>query len=105
VTNNFIEQVNLGHKNPNKCVWNCLSTCNYNEAQYFIAQALFNAAEGKMSEGFAFAGANAYRISEIQSVSEVINELVTGYSEVAVKNDSSREVERQSAMASGKVLY
>jgi len=32
-----------------------------------------------MSDGFAFAGANAYRATKIQHVSEVINDLVTEY--------------------------
>lgn len=85
VNNSFIEQVNLGNRHPFKCVWNCLSTCNFREAPYCIAQALFNAARGNMSEGFAFAGANAYRVTKIQHVSEVINELVTGYNAAAAK--------------------
>jgi nitronate monooxygenase len=87
VTNDFIEQVREGKKKPFKCVWNCLSSCNYKEAPYCIAQALFNAADGKMSEGFAFAGANAYRATKIQHVSEVIDELVSEYHLASVKND------------------
>jgi NAD(P)H-dependent flavin oxidoreductase YrpB (nitropropane dioxygenase family) len=79
VNNKFIEQVNLNNKHPFKCIWNCLSSCNFREAPYCIAQALFNAAAGKLSEGFAFAGANAYKITKIQHVSEVINELIAGY--------------------------
>ena len=79
VTGEFVERVQEGKTKPFKCVWHCLSTCNYKEAPYCIAQALFNAADGKMSEGFAFAGANAYRAKRINHVSEVIQELVSEY--------------------------
>jgi len=79
IKNDFVEQVMQGNTKPFKCVWNCLSTCKFREAPYCIAQVLFNAAQGKMSDGFAFAGANAYRATKIQHVSEVINDLVTEY--------------------------
>jgi nitronate monooxygenase len=79
VSNHFTEEIKLGHTHPFKCVWNCLSSCNFREAPYCIAQALFNAAEGKMSDGFAFAGANAFRVTKIQYVSEIISELVSEY--------------------------
>lgn len=79
INNNFIERINLGQTHPFKCHWNCLSSCNFKEAPYCIAQALLNAAEGKMAEGFAFAGTNAYKVDRIQHVSEVIDELVAGY--------------------------
>jgi nitronate monooxygenase len=79
IKNDFVEQVMQGNTKPFKCVWNCLSTCSYKTAPYCIAQVLFNAAKGKMTDGFAFAGANAYRTTKIQYVSEVVNELVTEY--------------------------
>lgn len=88
VHNDFVAQIKLGHTHPFKCIWNCLSSCNFREAPYCIAQALFNAAEGKMSEGFAFAGANAYKITRIQHVAEVIDELVTGYKVASAKTQS-----------------
>jgi NAD(P)H-dependent flavin oxidoreductase YrpB (nitropropane dioxygenase family) len=79
VSNDFVKQIKEGTTKPFRCVWNCLSSCNYKEAPYCIAQALFNAADGKMAEGFAFAGANAYKATKIQYVSEVIDELIAGY--------------------------
>ncbi|MGE0077917.1 MAG: NAD(P)H-dependent flavin oxidoreductase [Bacteroidales bacterium] len=85
VNNSFIERINLGQTHPFKCHWNCLSSCNFKEAPYCIAQALLNAAEGKMTEGFAFAGANAYKVTKIQHVAEVINELVTEYHVASAK--------------------
>ena len=79
VKNDFVEQILSGKTKPFKCAWNCLIPCNFKEAPYCIAEVLLNAAQGRMSEGFAFAGSNAYKATKIQFVSEVINELVTEY--------------------------
>jgi nitronate monooxygenase len=86
VKNHFVEQVLNGETKPFKCVWNCLSSCNYKEAPYCIAQVLFSAARGKMDEGFAFAGTNAYRATKIQTVKEVIYELVSDFNTEALAN-------------------
>ncbi len=88
VNNHFIEQVRLGNMHPFKCAWHCLSSCDFRKAPYCIANALFNAADGNLSEGFAFAGANAYRIEKIQHVSEIIDELVTGFSAASKINQT-----------------
>ena len=79
IKNEFVEQILEGKTKPFKCVWNCLITCNYKEAPYCIAQVLNNASQGKMDEGFAFAGQNAYKATKIEHVSEVINELLSEY--------------------------
>ncbi len=79
IKNKFIEQIGQGNTKPYKCVWHCLSSCNFREAPYCIAQALFNSARGLMSDGFAFSGTNAYLATRIQHVSEVMKELVAEY--------------------------
>jgi NAD(P)H-dependent flavin oxidoreductase YrpB (nitropropane dioxygenase family) len=79
IRNDFVDQIEQGNTKPFKCVWHCLSSCNFREAPYCIAQALFNSARGLMSEGFAFSGTNAYLAIKIQHVSEVIKELVAEY--------------------------
>jgi nitronate monooxygenase len=79
IKNDFVEQILEGKTKPFKCVWNCLITCNFKEAPYCIAQVLNNAAQGKMDEGFAFAGQNAYKATKIVHVSEVINELLSEF--------------------------
>lgn len=79
IKNQFVEEIIKGNTKPFKCVWNCLIPCNYKEAPYCIAQVLFNAAQGKMSEGFAFAGQNAYKATKIEHVSDVINDMLSGY--------------------------
>ena len=85
IKNDFVEQILQGKTKPFKCVWNCLSPCNYKEAPYCIAQVLFNSAQGKMAEGFAFAGANAYKATKIEHVSDVINDLLNGYNMESIR--------------------
>ncbi len=93
IKNNFVENILKGIKKPVSCSWKCLKTCNYKEVSFCIAQALFNAAQGKMEEGFAFAGTNAYLTKQIISVKEVFNQLKREYfqeqflgNEILIKN-------------------
>jgi nitronate monooxygenase len=79
IKNKFVEQIQRGETKPFKCVWHCLSSCNFKEAPYCIAQVLFNSAKGKMDEGFAFSGAKAYKSTKIQSVAKVVEEIITEY--------------------------
>ncbi|OQX74914.1 MAG: nitronate monooxygenase [Bacteroidetes bacterium 4484_276] len=79
VKNKFVEDILKGIKKPVSCPWKCLKTCDYKKVSFCIAQALFNAAQGKMEEGFAFAGTNAYLSEKLQSVKEIFAELITGY--------------------------
>jgi nitronate monooxygenase len=79
IKNNFVEQISMGKTKPFKCAWHCLSSCNFREAPYCIAQALFNSARGIMDEGFAFSGTNAYKATKIQYTLEVVKELEEEY--------------------------
>ncbi|MFU8844754.1 MAG: NAD(P)H-dependent flavin oxidoreductase [Bacteroidales bacterium] len=79
VKNKFVQQIMNGEAKPFKCPWKCLSSCNYKEAPFCIAQALFNSAKGNMEEGFAFAGTNAWMATEISHVSDVFSDLIAGY--------------------------
>ena len=79
VKNKFVEQIMAGETKPFKCPWKCLSACNFKEAPYCIAKALYNSATGNMDEGFAFAGSNAYLATEINHVSDVVADLVAGF--------------------------
>jgi NAD(P)H-dependent flavin oxidoreductase YrpB (nitropropane dioxygenase family) len=76
IENEYIRSVNRGEKKPVNCSWQCLKTCNYKEVPYCIAEALSNAADGNLDEGFAFAGSMAYKAERIQTVKETINELI-----------------------------
>jgi len=79
IKNEYVKQMQEGNTKPFKCVWHCLSSCNYKEAPYCISKALANAADGHMEEGFAFAGAKAYLATKIQHVSEIFQELQADY--------------------------
>ena len=75
----FVRRVSSGVKETFKCSWKCLRTCNVKTAPYCIAIALANAKKGVLEEGFAFAGANAYRVNKIVSVKELIATLAEEY--------------------------
>ncbi|MEE8419538.1 MAG: nitronate monooxygenase [Dehalococcoidales bacterium] len=79
IRNNFLEQIAAGVKRPIKCPWRCLKTCDFRKSPYCICDALTNAKKGRLEEGFAFAGANAYRINTITSVKELIQTLLAEY--------------------------
>ena len=79
IRNTFIDQVEQGMKVPFSCPFHCLKTCKQKKSPYCIALALANAKEGKLNNGFAFAGTNAYRIDKILSVKELFDSLHDEY--------------------------
>jgi len=79
IRNRFLEEIESGNKIPFKCPWQCLKTCDIRTSPYCIARALTNAKNGHLEEGFAFAGANAYRIDKIISVKELFKTLMMEY--------------------------
>lgn len=80
IQNKYLEDVSSGIKKPVKCYWKCLKTCDYKTTPYCIADSLKNAQKGDFKNGYAFAGANAYRINEIISVKELFDSLQDEYS-------------------------
>lgn len=87
IRNQFLDDVAGGLKKPFKCPFHCIITCNMKNAPYCIANALCNATEGKLAEGFAFAGQNVWRVDKILHVSELMQSLQDEYAE-AKKNNS-----------------
>ena len=75
IINNFLRDVSAGIKKPFTCPWKCLKTCDFKTSLYCIAKALMNAKIGDLTQGFSFAGSNAYRIDNIVSVKELIESL------------------------------
>ncbi|MPM24817.1 hypothetical protein SDC9_71303 [bioreactor metagenome] len=75
VRNAFVEKVLRGEKTAFRCHYHCLKNCRPETSPYCIANALKNAAAGRLSEGFVTCGSNAYRINHITSVKELIAEL------------------------------
>jgi len=86
IINQYLKDVNAGIKKPYKCPYHCIIPCDYKDSPYCIALALINAKLGKMDEGFAFAGANAYRAEKIVSVKELVDTLIEEYNEAASIN-------------------
>ena len=84
IRNEFLEDVERGMKKPFTCPWKCLKTCNYKESPYCIALALTNAKRGEFDKGYAFIGANGYRVDKIVHVKELIGELLEGYRAAAL---------------------
>jgi NAD(P)H-dependent flavin oxidoreductase YrpB (nitropropane dioxygenase family) len=76
----FLERISSGIREKFKCPWKCLRSCDFKNVPYCIADALVNAKLGNMDEGFAFAGANAYRLDKIISVKELVETLASEYS-------------------------
>lgn len=76
VRNTFLNDVRAGVKKPFKCFYKCLRTCDYKKVPYCIASALTNAQKGCLQDGFAFTGANAYRVTDMTSVKDLMHSLV-----------------------------
>jgi NAD(P)H-dependent flavin oxidoreductase YrpB (nitropropane dioxygenase family) len=83
IWNGFLEEIAAGMRRPFSCPWECLKTCDFESATYCICAVLINAKKGNFEKGFAFAGANAYRIDKIVSVRELMDTLLTEYAEAA----------------------
>ena len=79
INNRFLEGIAARVKKPVKCPWKCLKTCDVDSSPYCICAALTNAKKGILEKGFAFAGANAYRIDKIISVKKLIETLLMEY--------------------------
>ncbi len=79
IRNKYIDDISAGMKKPFKCPYHCIVTCDYKNSPYCIAHALISAQKGHMRNGFAFAGANAYRVKEIVSVHTLVSTLVAEY--------------------------
>lgn len=83
IRNTFLDEVSRGKRKPFKCPYHCLKTCDYKNSPYCITLALMNAKKGNLSQGYAFAGENAYRATEIISVRELMDALKKEYAEAA----------------------
>ena len=76
----FIQKVKEGQKQPKTCICKCIKTCDISKSPYCIIAALYNAFKGNMDNGYAFAGANAFRATKIVSVKETFRLLLDEFS-------------------------
>jgi nitronate monooxygenase len=81
IFSSFIQKVKDGKKQPKKCPFKCIKTCDIDKSPYCIIIALINALKGNFENGFAFAGSNAYRATKISSVKEIFQSLLKEYKE------------------------
>jgi nitronate monooxygenase len=79
IRSQFTEDIDSGIRKPFKCPYHCIKPCDYKKSPYCISFALISARKGNMKNGFAFAGANAYRVDEIVSVKTLIESLLQEY--------------------------
>ena len=75
VRNAFVDGSQNGAKKRFACPYQCLLSCDAAKANYCIADALVNSAEGDMAHGFAMCGQNAYRVDKLVSVKDLMREL------------------------------
>jgi nitronate monooxygenase len=83
IRNPFLADVEAGKRMPFTCPYHCIVTCDYVTSPYCIALALINAQRGRMDHGFAFAGENAHRATEIVSVKALIETVLAEYQAAA----------------------
>ncbi|CAK7070842.1 MAG: Inosine-5'-monophosphate dehydrogenase [Desulfovibrio sp.] len=74
IKSKFLEALEEGQKNF-RCLFHCISTCDPQKSPYCIAAALLNAMRGNLDKGFAFSGANAFKVNNILSVNELMSSL------------------------------
>jgi len=86
IISGFLNKVKDGRKQPQKCPFKCIKTCDISKSPYCIIVALMNAFKGNFDNGFAFAGSNAFRATKISSVKEVFQSLIDEYRS-SVNND------------------
>ncbi len=77
IKNKFSENYEKKRENITKC-YRCLIPCHPKETPYCISKALLNAVRGHTDEALLFCGANAYQVNQLESVQDVINDLMSG---------------------------
>jgi nitronate monooxygenase len=75
----FLEGVARGIRKPFRCPSHCLESCGAKDARYCIAEALDHARRGEFDDGFAFCGANAFRVGAVVPVADLLSGLQQGF--------------------------
>lgn len=85
IANGFIDKVKNGEKHPKRCAVHCIKTCQGEKSPYCIVMALYNAFKGKLENGYAFCGSNAFRANKIETVKEVFTSIKKELAELSNK--------------------
>lgn len=86
IHNPFLDRVKEGLKRPKNCPFDCIKTCDVTHSPYCIMLALYNAFKGKLRNGYAFCGANAWRAEKIQSVRDLMTSLRAEYEAFSLRD-------------------
>ncbi|MBE6063163.1 MAG: nitronate monooxygenase [Clostridium butyricum] len=76
IRNKFVENNSKSNCKVSHC-YNCLEPCNPANTPYCISKALINAVNGNLDDGLIFCGQNAYKLTKMTTVKDLINELIT----------------------------
>lgn len=76
IMNPFLSQIKAGDRPAIKSCFQCLEHCDIRTIPYCITMALVKAAEGDTEHALLFCGSNAYRAEKIETVDEVMRELI-----------------------------
>lgn len=79
IKNTFLKKVALGEKHPSACPFHCIVTCKRQDSPYCIFKALLNARSGNWENGFAFIGANGWKVNQIVPVKTLFEQLSREY--------------------------
>lgn len=85
IRSSFLERVKAGLTRPKECPFDCIRTCDVTRSPYCIMLALYNAFKGKLQNGYAFCGSNAWRANRIVSVRELFETIKREYAEFSLK--------------------
>ena len=78
IRNPFLERVEKGEvQRPKKC-FGCLKHCNPAEIPYCITEALIHAVKGDTENGLLFCGAQGFLTNQIETVQDVMEDLLEG---------------------------
>ncbi|MCM1266892.1 MAG: nitronate monooxygenase [Bacteroidales bacterium] len=80
ILNPFMKRAKEGRIPHEKCHL-CISTCKGADTPYCITDALTNAVKGKVDDGLLFCGANAYRATHLEHVSDILREMSSAQTE------------------------
>ncbi len=98
----FLEDVARGVRKVFRCPSHCLQSCGAKDARYCIAEALDHARRGEFKDGFAFCGANAFRVRAIIRVADLVSGLRQEYAlacfMASIKADYAKAAERMRSL-------
>lgn len=75
IRNAFVKSIEESKLKIERC-YNCLKPCDPATTPYCISDALIRSVEGDVENGLVFVGTNAYRMTEITTVKNLMKELV-----------------------------